>query len=183
VNAHVTGAAVPALDIESLSAEGRELRRKLNETLARADDDYGRRLQFNTVVAAVMELVNTIGKTPDEGADRAVVREAWRTALLVLSPISPHICHTLWQSLGETGLVVDASWPAVDESALVRDTIELVCQVNGKVRARIEVAADADEDAAKEVAMNDANVQKFMEGKTVRKLIYVPGKLINVVVG
>jgi len=80
-------------------------------------------------------------------------------------------------------LVVDAAWPEVDESALVRDTIELVCQVNGKVRARIEVAADADEEAAKEVAKNDAKAQKFMDGKTVRKLIYVPGKLINVVVG
>jgi len=186
VNEHVAAGPVAALDLDALSAEGRELRRKLNETLGRADDDYGRRLQFNTVVAAVMELVNTIGKTPDEGADRAVVREAFRTAILVLSPISPHICHTLWQRLlleGETGLVVDAAWPAVDESALVRDTIELVCQVNGKVRARIEVAADADEDTAKKVALNDANVQKFMADKSLRKLIYVPGKLINLVVG
>ena len=101
----------------------------------------------------------------------------------MLSPISPHITHALWHVLGEDGLVVDARWPAVDETALVRDRIQLVCQVNGKVRARIDVAADADEEAAKQVAMEDANMQKFMEGKTVRKVIYVPGKLINVVVG
>jgi len=159
ISEHVALGEVPALDLEE------------------------RRLQFNTVVAAVMELSNTIAKTPDEGADRAVVRDAWRTLLIVLSPISPHICHTLWSALGEEGPIVDASWPAVDESALVRDSIELVCQVNGKVRARIEVAADADEEAAREVALADANVQKFMADKTVRKVIYVPGKLVNVVVG
>ena len=131
----------------------------------------------------MMELVNTIAKTPDEGADRAVVRDAWRTALIVLSPIAPHICHSLWQTLGEQGLVVDASWPEVDKTALVRDQIELVCQVNGKVRARVEVAADADQDTVQEAALSEGNMQKFMEGKTVRKVIYVPGKLINVVVG
>ena len=183
VNEHVALGSTGPLEVEALSPEGRELRRKQHETLGRADDDYGRRLQFNTVVAAVMELVNTIAKTPDEGSDRAVVREAWRTALIVLSPIAPHICHSLWQILGEQGLVVDASWPEVDETALVRDQIELVCQVNGKVRARIEVAADADQDTVQAVAFEEVNMQKFMEGKTVRKVIYVPGKLINVVVG
>ncbi len=183
VNEHVALGSTGPLEVEALSPEGRELRRKQHETLGRADDDYGRRLQFNTVVAAVMELVNTIAKTPDEGSDRAVVREAWRTALIVLSPIAPHICHSLWQILGEQGLVVDASWPEVDETALVRDHIELVCQVNGKVRARIEVAADADQDTVQAVAFEEVNMQKFMEGKTVRKVIYVPGKLINVVVG
>ena len=183
VNEHVALGSTQPLKVEALSPEGRELRRKQHETLGRADDDYGRRLQFNTVVAAVMELVNTIAKTPDEGSDRAVVREAWRTALIVLSPIAPHICHSLWQILGEQGLVVDASWPEVDETALVRDQIELVCQVNGKVRARIEVAADADQDTVQAVAFEEVNMQKFMEGKTVRKVIYVPGKLINVVVG
>ena len=182
VNEHVALGSTQPLKVEALSPEGRELRRKQHETLGRADDDYGRRLQFNTVVAAVMELVNTIAKTPDEGSDRAVVREAWRTALIVLSPIAPHICHSLWQILGEQGLVVDASWPEVDETALVRDHIELVCQVNGKVRARIEVAADADQDTVQAVAFEEVNMQKFMEGKTVRKVIYVPGKLINVVV-
>ena len=183
VNEHVALGSTQPLKVEALSPQGRELRRKQHETLGRADDDYGRRLQFNTVVAAVMELVNTIAKTPDEGSDRAVVREAWRTALIVLSPIAPHICHSLWQILGEQGLVVDASWPEVDETALVRDHIELVCQVNGKVRARIEVAADADQDTVQAVAFEEVNMQKFMEGKTVRKVIYVPGKLINVVVG
>ena len=183
VNEHVALGSTQPLKVEALSPEGRELRRKQHETLGRADDDYGRRLQFNTVVAAVMELVNTIAKTPDEGSDRAVVREAWRTALIVLSPIAPHICHSLWQILGEQGLVVDASWPEVDETALVRDQIELVCQVNGKVRARVEVAADADQDTVQAVAFEEVNMQKFMEGKTVRKVIYVPGKLINVVVG
>lgn len=182
VNEHVALGSTQPLKVEALSPQGRELRRKQHETLGRADDDYGRRLQFNTVVAAVMELVNTIAKTPDEGSDRAVVREAWRTALIVLSPIAPHICHSLWQILGEQGLVVDASWPEVDETALVRDHIELVCQVNGKVRARIEVAADADQDTVQAVAFEEVNMQKFMEGKTVRKVIYVPGKLINVVV-
>ncbi|MEM7216788.1 MAG: leucine--tRNA ligase [Pseudomonadota bacterium] len=183
VEDHLAAGEVPALDVAALSDAGLELRRKTHETIGRADDDYGRRVQFNTVVAAGMELANTIAKTPDEGADRAAVREAWNALALVLSPITPHVCHALWQALGHSEPMVDAAWPAVDDAALERSTIELVVQVNGKLRARIDMAADADETAAREAALADENVQRFVADKSLRKAIYVPGKLVNLVVG
>ena len=180
---HLAGGDVPALDVGALSEAGRDLRRKTHETIGRADDDYGRRVQFNTVVAAGMELANTIAKTPDTGADRAAVREAWDALVLILSPITPHVCHALWQALGHAEPMVGASWPAVDEAALERSSIELVVQVNGKLRARISLAADADEAAAQDAALADENVQRFMADKSLRKTIYVPGRLLNLVVG
>ena len=163
---------------------GRELRRKTHETLKRADDDYGRRLTFNTVVSAVHELANAVSRTgPGNDQDRAAVQEALRSAVLVLSPIAPHITQQLWEALGEPGLLVAARWPEVDEAALVQDSVELVVQVNGKVRGKITVSRDLDEDALREQALANENVVRFVEGKTVRKVINVPGKLINVVVG
>ena len=180
---HLALGSVPELDTAALSREALDMRRKTHETIARADDDYGRRTQFNTVVAATMELTNSIAKVADEGADRAAVREAYRVLLIVLSPIAPHITHELWLKLGETTPIIAAQWPTVDDTALVRDTIELVVQVNGKVRGRINLAADADEATAKDAAVNDENVQRFTEGKSLKKAIYVPGKLVNLVVG
>ncbi len=184
VQDHLDAGSVPALDVDALSAAGKDLRRKTHETLKRADDDYGRRLSFNTVVSAVHELVNLVSKTEAANdADRAAVREALQTAVLVLSPIAPHVTQSLWAALGGTGLLVEAGWPAVDESALIQDTLELVVQVNGKVRGKIEVAADVDQDGALAAALGTENVARFVEGKTTRKVILVPGKLLNIVVG
>ena len=184
VHEHVASGPVPRLDAVQLSPAGRALRRKTHETLQRADDDYGRRLQFNTVVSAVHELVNAVSRTEPAGEhDRAALREALRTALLVLSPIAPHVSQALWQTLGESQLLVSCRWPEVDASALVQDSIEWVLQVNGKVRGRVELAVDIAEAAARQAALVNENVVRFIEGKTVRKVIVVPGKLINIVVG
>jgi leucyl-tRNA synthetase len=184
VHEHIGQGRVPALDAAGLSDGGRELRRKTHETLGRADDDYGRRTMFNTVVSAVHELVNAVSRfTPANDQDRAAIREALRTAVLVLSPIAPHVTQQLWQDLGEEGLLVAARWPAVDPSALVQDTVELVVQVNGKVRGKVSLAAEAGEDEARAAALANDNVVRFLEGKAVRKVITVPGKLINIVVG
>ena len=131
-----------------------------------------------------MELSNTIAKFVDISEQgRAVMQEALESAVLLLSPIVPHISHQLWQELGNEGEVLVAEWPQVDESALVQDTIQLVVQVNGKVRAKINVAADADEDVVLHTALADENVQKHMADKTIRKKIVVPGRLVNIVVG
>ncbi|MFP6836686.1 MAG: class I tRNA ligase family protein, partial [Pseudomonadales bacterium] len=184
VQDHVAAGPVAALDTHNLSAGATDLRRKTHETLKRADDDFGRRLQFNTVVSAVHELVNAITRL--EGSteqDHAVVDEAVRTALIVLSPIAPHITQALWAQLGETGILVNAVWPTLDENALVRDSVELVVQVNGKVRGRIEISSDADEATAQTGALANENVARFLADKTVRKVILVPGKLLNIVVG
>ncbi|MEQ8858714.1 MAG: leucine--tRNA ligase [Pseudomonadales bacterium] len=184
VHEHLAGGDVPALDPAGLSEAGRELRRKTHETIARADDDYGRRLMFNTVVSAVHELCNLVGRTePANDQDRAAAREALRTALIVLSPIAPHVTQALWRDLGEASLLVASRWPEVDESALVQEMVELVVQVNGKVRGRLQVAHDADDAAVREQALANDNVVRFVDGKTVRKVITVPGKLINIVVG
>jgi leucyl-tRNA synthetase len=184
VHEHAAAGPAAALEPAGLSAAGRDLRRKTHETLQRADDDYGRRLQFNTVVSAVHELVNAVSRIrPEALADRAAVHEALRTALIVLSPIAPHVCQKLWEVLGEPGLLVGARWPDVDPTALVQDAIEWVLQVNGKVRGRVVLPADADEAAARAAALGNENVQRFLEGKSVRKVVLVPGKLVNVVVG
>ncbi|MFU8814515.1 MAG: leucine--tRNA ligase [Pseudomonadales bacterium] len=184
VHDHLAAGRVPALQPEQLTDIGRELRRKTHETLQRADDDYGRRMTFNTVVSAVHELTNTVSRlTPANAHDRAAVHEALKVAVLVFSPIAPHVTQQLWQALGEQSLLVECRWPQVDESALVQDTIELVVQVNGKVRGRVAVAADASEEEARETALGNDNVVRFLDGKTVRKVISVPGKLINIVVG
>jgi leucyl-tRNA synthetase len=174
----------PPLDRAALTADQKALRRKAHETLAKADDDYGRRLAFNTVVSAVMELGNEIGRFEDATPQgRAVRREALEIATLVLSPIAPHICHELWLALGHETALVNARWPEVDAEALVRDSVELVVQVNGKLRARMAMPTGADAEAARAAALADENVRRFTEGKTVRKVIHVPDKLVNIVVG
>ncbi|MEM9743945.1 MAG: leucine--tRNA ligase [Pseudomonadota bacterium] len=173
-----------ALDVAALSKAGKALRRVAHDALKRAEDDYGRRVQFNTVVSRVHELSNAIKDfQPEVDADRAAAQEALTFALMILSPIAPHVTQHLWEQLGHHELLATARWPAVDEQALVLDTVELVVQVNGKVRGRIEVAPDVQADAAQQAALSDPNVVRFTEGKTVRKTILVPGKLLNLVVG
>jgi leucyl-tRNA synthetase len=182
VNAHVAAGDPPALITADLDDTQKAVRRKTHETIAKVDDDYARRQTFNTAIAAVMELTNELGKLSDRsGQNLAVEREALRAAVLMLTPIVPHICHQLWQELGGAGSVTDHPWPELDKSALVRDSIELVVQVNGKLRARMEVAASTDKDTIEAMALGQDNVQKFLQGNTVRKVIVVPGKLVNIV--
>jgi leucyl-tRNA synthetase len=183
VHAHVSGGAAPALDRSTLDAGQRDIRRQVHETLAKVTVDIGRRRTFNTAIAAVMELLNSLARFDDRSPQgRAVLQEALEVVVLVLSPIVPHACHALWKALGHARGVVDEAWPRVDDGALVRETIEVVVQVNGKLRSRVAVAAGADEAAVREAALADSNVQRFIEGRPVRKFIYVRGKLANVVV-
>ncbi|TCK06890.1 leucine--tRNA ligase [Marinobacterium mangrovicola] len=173
-----------ALNQADLNDTQRELRLKVHETIQKVSDDIERRQTFNTAIAAVMELSNSIGRFVDVSEPgRAVMQEALETAVLLLSPIVPHFSHELWQQLGHDGAIIAADWPSVDQNALVRASLEMVVQVNGKLRAKINVAADADEDVILHLALAEENVQKHMEGKTLRKKIVVPGKLVNIVVG
>ncbi|WP_092013362.1 leucine--tRNA ligase [Marinobacter daqiaonensis] len=182
VRDHVSGGDVPAIDVGNLSDTRRDLRRKTHETIAKVSDDISRRLTFNTTIAAIMELLNEVGRLEvSDEQDRAVVQEALDTAVLMLSPIAPHVSHQLWQALGHDQPVVDASWPIADESAMVRSRIEVVLQVNGKVRGKTEVPADIQKADLEKLALEHENVTRFTEGKTVRKVIVVPGKLVNVV--
>ena len=129
-----------------------------------------------------MELTNTLVKLDKADAqNRAVLKEGLVAMVKMLAPIAPHMSHELWKELGNDDLVLDAPWPQVDEAALVRDSITIVVQVNGKVRCKLEVAANIDKDGAIAAAKADANVQKFLDGNTIRKEIYVPGKLVNIV--
>lgn len=161
----------------------KDLRRKTHQTIAKVSDDIGRRYKFNTAIAATMELLNAISRFDDSSPEgRAVVQEALDSIVLLLAPIVPHICHNLWAQLGHSEPLLVASWPATDEKALAQDLIEIVVQVNGKLRGRISVAIDADDDAVREQAFNDENVQRFIAGKEVRKAIVVPGRLVSFVV-
>ncbi|MBB1488296.1 leucine--tRNA ligase [Oceanospirillum sediminis] len=182
VQSHVDAGPVPALNPAALNDKQKELRRKTHETIAKISDDMERRLTFNTAIAAVMELSNAISKVNDSSDEmRAVQHEAIEACVVMLSPMVPHLAHTLWQILGHEDAVIDAVWPVVDADALARDSIQMVVQVNGKVRSKIEVAADAPKDAVEEVAIADEKVAKFLEGVTIRKVIVVPGKLVNIV--
>lgn len=159
------------------------MRRKTHETIAKVSDDFGRRQTFNTAIAAVMELLNEVGKSADRQTPNglAVEREALETAVLVLSPIVPHICSTLWQELGHGDNLLDASWPQADNSALIKSTIQMAIQVNGKLRAQIDVPAEAKKEDIEQMARDHENVQRFTEGQTIRKVIVVPNKLVNIV--
>ena len=169
------------IDAAALNKAQKALRRKTHETIAKVSDDYGRRQTFNTAVAAVMELCNELGRhTVESDLDQAVVDEGTSTALLLLCPIVPHVTEALYESLTGSDITIEA-WPAVDEAALARDEIEIVVQVNGKVRAKMTVAADADKASIEASALAQDNVQRFIAEATVRKVIVVPGKLVNVV--
>ena len=167
---------------ETLSGSLKDLRFKLHSTIAKVTDDYDRRQQFNTAIAAVMELLNQYDKTDTSGEHgQAVAREVLEAVVLLLSPIVPHICETLWGELAG-GNLWQQSWPAVDNAALVQTEIEIRVQVNGKLRDKIQIAADADEAAVKAAALATAGAQKFMEGKAPKKIVVVPKRLVNIVV-
>jgi leucyl-tRNA synthetase len=180
---HAEAGPVAPLDPGSLDDRQKELRRKTHQTIAKMGDDLGRRNSFNTAVAAAMELLNAINKFEDASeAGRAVEREALEAVVVMLSPMTPHICHSLWKQLGHATALIDQAWPELDETALELDMIELVVQVNGKLRGRVSVPADADKAAIESLAVADENVQRFVEGKDIRKVIVVPGRLVNIVV-
>ncbi|WP_123713790.1 leucine--tRNA ligase [Sinobacterium caligoides] len=181
VHAHTQQPAV-SLDIAKLNDKQQALRRKTHQTIQKVGDDYGRRQTFNTAIAATMELVNETNKLKEDGEQNsAVIREALEAITLLLSPITPHLCHELWSALGHDGAAIDALWPSVDESALVQSSIQLIVQVNGKLRAKLKVSAEADKEQLEAAALADQGVQKFLEEKTVRKIIVIPGKLVNIV--
>ena len=183
VQEHASGGAAEAVHASSLDEEQKALRRKIHETIAKVSDDIGRRYTFNTAVAAVMELLNALNRFKDTSASgRVVVHEGLEAVVLLLSPIVPHICHELWHVLGHEDAVVNVPWPRADASALVREMVEIVVQVNGKLRGRISVAADAGTEAISAAALADENVKRFVADKPIRKTIVVPGRLVNVVV-
>mgnify|MGYP003385510281 FL=1 len=182
LHAHLAKGDVPALDTESLTDDEARVRRKTHQTIAKVSDDYGRRQTFNTAIAAVMELLNELTRLSDDAPQFiAIEREALEAAVLLLAPIAPHICHTLWNELGHDEAVLNAQWPEVDDDALVESSIKLMVQVNGKVRGDITVPADADKDSIESAALAEPNAQRFTDGKTVRKVIVVPGRLVNIV--
>ena len=175
--------ATTALNANALSAEQKALRREVHKTIAKVSDDIGRRQTFNTAIAAIMELMNKLTKAPLENEqDRAVMAEALSAVVRMLYPITPHICFELWQALGNENGIDTAEWVKVDESAMIEDEKLIVVQVNGKVRGKVTVAVEADEESVKSVAFADENVKKFTDGQQIVKVIYVPGKLLNVVV-
>lgn len=170
------------LDVASLTGAQKALRREVHRAIAKVTDDMGRRQNFNTAIAAVMELSNHLQKAPlDSSNDKALMQEALDAVVLMLSPITPHVCERMWQALGHDSDINFEQWPVVDENALIEDEKLVVLQVNGKVRAKITVPADISKEAIEALALADPHVQKFLADVTVRKVIYVPGKLVNVV--
>jgi leucyl-tRNA synthetase len=181
---HVDNAqAVPVLDKDSLTDGQKSIRRQLHLALKKATDDYGRRYTFNTVIASNMELVNTLSKFSDESENGIAIRqEVLESILLMLAPIVPHICQQLWQELGHEKDIVVESWPTVDESALEQDTIKMMLQVNGKLRGDILVSLSASKEEIEKMALANENVLRFIEGKSIKKVIVVPTRLVNIVV-
>ena len=179
--------AAVTLDTGVLNDAQKAVRLKTHGTIQKVTDDYDRRQIFNTAIAAVMELYNDVSRfaadndIQDGDQNQAVFQEAVSAIVLLLAPIVPHMSHVLWNHLGHEGAVIDAAWPGYDESALVKDSIQIVVQVNGKLRAKLDVAADISKADMEAAAKADANVQKFTNGLTVRKVIVVPGKLVNIV--
>jgi leucyl-tRNA synthetase len=178
VQAHADAGAAPALDMASLDVTQKTMRRQLHETIAKVGDDVGRRQSFNTAIAALMELMNALGKFDDASPQgRAVRQETLTAVVLLINPFTPHASHALWQ------LLEDQAWPAADPAAMVRDSLTLAVQVNGKLRGTIEVPAAASKEDAEAAAKADPAVAKQLEGLTIRKVIVVPGKIVNIVAG
>jgi leucyl-tRNA synthetase len=180
---HVSAGERVKLDVSALTPAQRDLRRMAHQTLAKVTDDIGRRRVFNTAIAAVMELLNAIGRFTDTSAQgRAVRHEAFEIVTFALSPIIPHVTHALWRALGHENALIDERWPAPDPQALTQDSVAMVVQVNGKLRGHINVPVSSDEAHVRETALADEHVKKFVGDKPLRKVIVVPGKLINLVV-
>jgi len=171
------------LSASTLNKEQKAVRQKTHQTLGKITDDMSRRHSFNTAIAALMELSNTLTKfNATDEASMAVRAESIGIILKALSPMTPHICHHLWEALGHTTPMINEAWPSVDETALAQDEIQIIVQVNGKLRAKLMLSADMDKSQVEAQALADENVTKFTEGKSVVKVIVVPNKLVNIVV-
>ena len=180
---HVEAGNTAELDTNALNDTQKSIRRVTHETIVKVGDDIGRRFTFNTAIASVMELINALTKFKDDSEQgRAVMQESLQAIVLLLSPIVPHITHEIWKVLGQNSSLLDQAWPKVDESALVKDSLQIIIQVNGKLRSRIEVAANASKDEIEAAAVEDENVKRFTDDKQIVKVIVVPGKLVNIVV-
>jgi leucyl-tRNA synthetase len=168
-----------------LDAAQKTMRRHLHEAIQKVGDDYGRRHSFNTAIAALMELLNHVGRFNDmSDQGRAVRHEVLQSMVLLLNPVTPHVSHALWQALGHPqALLEDVPFPRADPAALVRDAVTLAVQVNGKLRGTLEVPANIDKVEAERLALAEPHVAKFLAGMTVRKVIVVPGKIVNIVAG
>ena len=183
VRQHLNAPAAPALQADQLSQQQQDMRRKTHETIQKVSDDIERRTTFNTAIAAIMELSNTTAKFTDmSDQGRAVRAESLSTAVLLMSPFTPHLCHTLWQAFSDTDVILKTPWPAVDEGALVKSNIDMMIQVNGKLRSKITIDANMDRDTIQQLALADEKVQGFITDMAVRKIIVVPNKLVNIVV-
>jgi leucyl-tRNA synthetase len=184
VQEHVAdGSAVAAIDKAALTEAQKAMRLKLHETIAKVTDDYDRRLTFNTAIAANMELLNSVSRYADDTATgKAIRQEVFDSMVLMLAPIIPHICHRLWQDLGHDSVIIDHPWPQVDATALIQESIEMVIQVNGKLRGRMQIAAGADRDSCEAMARANDQLQRFVGDDPIKKVIVVPGKLVNFVV-
>jgi leucyl-tRNA synthetase len=181
-HAHVSQGLPGKLDVAALSDEQKAIRRSTHLAIKHASQDVGQHHKFNTAIAQVMTLMNVLEKAPQATEqDRALVQEGLETVTLLLAPITPHISHDLWSRLGHSGAVIDAGWPVQDDSALVQDTLQLVIQVNGKLRGQIDMPASASREEVEAAARTNENVLRFTEGLTIRKVIVVPGKLVNIV--
>ncbi len=184
VHEHTEKGVVKDKNLTDLSEAATNLRRLAHQTLTKVGDDLGRRHTFNTAIAAVMELMNGLSKfTEQDTQARSVRQEVLELVVLMLAPITPHICHALWSQLGYDKAVIDAQWPEVDAEALKQDKTELMIQVNGKLRSKLMVDVNAQQADIEPLAIADENVQRYIDGKTIRKVILVPGRLINIVVG
>jgi leucyl-tRNA synthetase len=180
--AHVTLGLPGKLDVAGLSDEQKAVRRSIHLAIKQASHDVGQNHKFNTAIAQVMTLMNVLEKAAQgTEQDRALLQEGLEAVTLLLAPITPHISHELWSQLGHADPVIDAGWPAVDESALVQDSLTLVIQVNGKLRGQIEMPASATREEVEAAARTNENVLRFVDGLTIRKVIVVPGKLVNIV--
>jgi leucyl-tRNA synthetase len=169
-------------DLAGLNEAQQAVRRKIHQTIQKAGDDIGRRYIFNTAIAANMELVNELYKFKDDSTQgKSIMQEGLEAIVLMLSPIVPHVCHVLWQALGHKEVILDCRWPAADPSALQQDVLELVIQVNGKLRGHINMPVNASREDCERVALSDANVLRYTEGKPIKKVVVVPNRLINVV--
>lgn len=179
---HIASGEVKPLQTDSLNQQQKALRREVHKTIAKVSDDIGRRQTFNTAIAAVMELLNKLQKAPHESEqDISLMREAINAVVLMLNPITPHLSHALWEQLGYAEPIETSDWPKADERALVEDEKLIIVQVNGKVRAKMTVATDLSDEMVKDMATSEHNVKQFTDEKTIRKVIYVPGKLVNIV--
>ncbi|MDP3977002.1 MAG: leucine--tRNA ligase [Pseudomonas sp.] len=180
--AHVSAGLPGTLDNAALSDSQKELRRAIHLAIKQASVDIGQHHKFNTAIAQVMTLMNVLEKAAqDTEQDRALLQEGLESVALLLAPITPHISHQLWLELGHPGAIIDAQWPAVDESALVQESLQLVIQVNGKLRGHIDMPAAATREEVEAAARANENVLRFTEGLSIRKVIVVPGKLVNIV--